>query len=185
MVIKVIAKNLISMGLFASLAMGLVFWVFHNTQIEIEQSRAAFEKAILEEMSASLGASDNLNYIPLEQASSYLIMQADRRLGIIIPAITEDGYSGTIRLLVALHQDGEIIAIRVTDHHETPGLGDKIEAIKSPWSNQFSGRQLNQTIWEVKKWGGDFDALSGATISSRAVISAVENSLQQWQKTNE
>lgn len=183
MVIKAIAKNLISMGLFASLAMGLVFWVFHNTQIKIEESRSAFEKMILEEMSASTG--ENLNYVPLEQPSSYLIMQADKHLGTIIPAITEDGYSGTIRLLVALSQDGEIINIRVTDHYETPGLGDRIETIKSPWSKQFSGRRLNQTIWEVKKWGGDFDALTGATISSRAVISAVENSLQQWQKTNE
>ena len=90
--------------------------------------------------------------------------------------IARDGYSGSIRILVGLRPDGEIHAIRVTNHLETPGLGDGI--VKNhDWLQSFAGRMLEGTRWKVKKDGGDFDQFTGATITPRAVVKAVKGAL--------
>jgi len=90
--------------------------------------------------------------------------------------IAPDGYSGSIRILVGLKPDGVIHAIRVTEHRETPGLGDGIVK-NSDWLQNFSGRMLEGSSWQVKKDGGDFDQFTGATITPRAVVKAVKGAL--------
>ena len=90
------------------------------------------------------------------------------------------GYSGPIRIIMSVGSDGNIMAVRVIAHAETPGLGDKIEIEKSNWIKYFSGLSLiNRSItqWAVKKDGGEFDQFSGATITPRAVVRAVHNGL--------
>ena len=89
-----------------------------------------------------------------------------------------DGYSGAIRLLIALRASGEVAGVRVIAHRETPGLGDYIDPAKDranpPWITQFAGRDTTPaTRWKVRKDGGDFAYMSGATISARAVVHAV------------
>jgi electron transport complex protein RnfG len=70
--------------------------------------------------------------------------------------------------------NGVISGVRVIEHRETPGLGDYIDAARSPWSQQFIGRRISDGLrWQVKKDGGPFDAMAGATISARAVTAAV------------
>lgn len=96
-----------------------------------------------------------------------------------------DGYSGEIRLIVAVRADGRLGAVRVTQHKETPGLGDYIDPKKdkdkaAPWITQFNGRSLDDTPadkWRVKKDGGIFDQHTGATISARAVTKATGRAL--------
>ncbi len=93
---------------------------------------------------------------------------------------SDQGYSGTIRLLLAVNTEGAILGVRVIAHAETPGLGDKIEANKSDWVLKFNGLSLGnppQAQWKVKKDGGQFDSFSGATITPRAVVQAIENGL--------
>jgi len=91
--------------------------------------------------------------------------------------IAPDGYSGTIRILMSVLPDGEVHAIRITDHRETPGLGDGI--VKNwEWLDSFGGKRLENTRWGVKKDGGDFDQFTGATITPRAVIKAVRKGLE-------
>jgi electron transport complex protein RnfG len=90
--------------------------------------------------------------------------------------IAPDGYSGTIRILIGVRVSGEIVAIRVTAHQETPGLGDGIvRNIK--WLDSFIDKTLNNSKWKVKKDGGDFDQFTGATITPRAVVKAVHHGL--------
>jgi len=90
-----------------------------------------------------------------------------------------DGYSGTIRILMSVLPDGSVNAIRITDHRETPGLGDGI--IKNDrWIGSFGGRSLDNTRWAVKKDGGDFDQFTGATITPRAVVKAVAKGLAMF-----
>lgn len=90
----------------------------------------------------------------------------------------QEGYSGTIRFLVGVTLDGEIIGVRIISHSETPGLGDKIEVEKSDWIQGFVKRTLENTgLWAVKKDGGDFDQFSGATITPRAVVKGVHQAL--------
>jgi len=91
------------------------------------------------------------------------------------------GYSGDIALLVAIKADGQLAGVRVLSHTETPGLGDKIELAKSNWILGFSGLSLskpNTAGWAVKKDGGQFDAFTGATITPRAVVKGVFETLQ-------
>lgn len=99
---------------------------------------------------------------------------------LVIEAATADGYSGRIGLLLAVKASGELLAVRVTEHRETPGLGDYINPKKDrnkaqPWITQFSNLGLDRVPlerWRVKKDGGHFDQRAGATISARAVTNA-------------
>ncbi len=95
--------------------------------------------------------------------------------------IAPDGYSGSIRILIGVRPDGRIQAIRVTEHKETPGLGDGIVRNRR-WVASFSGRSLEDTRWAVRKDGGDFDQFTGATISPRAVVKAVKAGLEFYRR---
>lgn len=103
----------------------------------------------------------------------------------IFRSIAPDGYSGKIHLLVGVYIDGSLAGVRVVKHAETPGLGDAIEIRKSPWINNFSGKSLvnpSQDRWRVKRDGGDFDQFTGATITPRAVVAAVRNTLLYYRQ---
>ncbi len=106
----------------------------------------------------------------------------------ILHSIAPHGYSGNIDLLVAIHYDGTLAGVRVTHHKETPGLGDPIEENKSRWIFQFDNKSLlnpNVENWRVKKDRGQFDQITSATITSRAVTKAVYNTLQFYQQQRE
>jgi len=104
---------------------------------------------------------------------------------LVLEAVASDGYSGRIRLLVGVKADGSLTGVRVTEHKETPGLGDYIDPKKDknkehPWIGQFDGQSLEtlgEREWKVKKDGGHFDSIAGATISPRAVVKAVHKTL--------
>jgi H+/Na+-translocating ferredoxin:NAD+ oxidoreductase subunit G len=98
----------------------------------------------------------------------------------LIETVAPDGYSGAIRLLVAVGADGRLLGVRVLAHKETPGLGDAIDERKSDWILGFAGRSLADPAperWKVRKDGGDFDQFTGATVTPRAVVGAVEDAL--------
>ena len=87
-------------------------------------------------------------------------------------------------LLVAIQVDGTIAGVRVLAHSETPGLGDYIDSAKSAWIKQFDGATLgpSEAAWKVKKDGGRFDYMTGATITPRAVIKAVHKALRYYEQ---
>ncbi len=103
---------------------------------------------------------------------------------VILEATAPDGYSGDIKLLVAVRADGELAGVRVLAHKETPGLGDYIDIGHSDWiKKNFDGQSLAKTPddqWKVKKDGGSFDYMVGATITPRAVVKAVHKTLQYF-----
>lgn len=99
---------------------------------------------------------------------------------IILPLVTRQGYNGEIHLLVGIDQQRRITGVRVTQHQETPGLGDDIERKRSDWITRFNGLGLDNLPpdeWAVRKDGGHFEAFSGATITPRAVVNAVYQAL--------
>ena len=111
----------------------------------------------------------------------YLARHGGRVNGAAFETVAPDGYAGNIYILVGVDRDGRVHAIRVTQHHETPGLGDNI--VKDhKWVNSFAGKGLTGTRWAVKKDGGDFDQFTGATISPRAVVKAVKKALEFYQR---
>lgn len=101
-------------------------------------------------------------------------------VGAVLALTTREGYSGPIRLLVGMQPDGRVVAVRVVEHRETPGLGDGIELRRSDWIRQFAGTRRDDPAadaWRPDRRGGDFDTLTGATITSSAVIRAVHAAL--------
>lgn len=105
----------------------------------------------------------------------------------IIIFTSTSGYSGAISMLIAIKADGELSGVRVLSHTETPGLGDKIEEKKDDWILGFSGLSLLNPApngWAVKKDGGQFDAFTGATITPRAVVKGVYETLRLF-KSNQ
>ena len=106
----------------------------------------------------------------------------------IIPTLTADGYSGNIGMIVGVNIDGSIAGVRVVEHKETPGLGDKVDIKKSDWILSFNNKSLSNPQsagWDVKKNGGDFDQFTGATITPRAVIYQIAKVLDYFSKDSE
>jgi electron transport complex protein RnfG len=149
------------------------------TQATIESNQRHYQERVLREM---------VNGAELvESISGYNVFRNGTQIGTIEPFTTSRGYNGEIDLLIALTlnsitpdsliqdsliQDRKVISVRVTRHEETPGIGDKIEQDVSGWIHQFAGKSARNTDWTLSP-GGDIDAISGATITSRAVTSAI------------
>lgn len=88
---------------------------------------------------------------------------------------------------MGVKENGTLAGIHIISHRETPGLGDAIDAEKSKWDQQFSNKSLTQPAdikWKVKKDGGSFDQLTGATITPRAVVKAIHNGLLFFEKNH-
>ena len=95
-----------------------------------------------------------------------------------ITTTATDGYSGNISMIVAMNMNNVISGVRVLQHQETPGLGDKVDERKSDWIHAFTGKSVlndNDKRWAVAKDKGMFDQFTGATITPRAVVKAVKN----------
>lgn len=107
-------------------------------------------------------------------------------VALLADVTTRQGYSGPIRLLVAVDTRGSVLGVRILEHRETPGLGDRIEHERSDWIEQFDGRSLGNPPadqWRPDQRGGAFDTLSSATITSGAVTEAVRRVLA-WYDDN-
>ena len=114
------------------------------------------------------------------ETSVYRARQGGEAVAAVFNSIAPNGYSGRIHLLVGVYVDGSLAGVRVVKHAETPGLGDAVELRKSSWIKSFDGKSLDNpetSGWAVKRDGGDFDQFTGATISPRAVVKAVHNTL--------
>lgn len=115
---------------------------------------------------------------------AYRARLAGQPSAVILEATAPDGYSGDIKLLVAVRADGSLAGVRVVAHKETPGLGDYIDIAHGDWIKNFDGQSLAKTsdeAWKVKKDGGSFDYMAGATITPRAVVKAVHKALKYFE----
>jgi len=153
----------------------LLAFTHQKTQETIKSNQRHYEERVLREM---------VNGAEVEKSiSGYNVFRNETQIGTIEPFTTRLGYNGDIDLLIALTlksltQDREIISVRVTHHEETPGIGDKIETNVSSWIHQFSGKSALDTDWTLFP-KGDVDAISGATITSRAVTNAIAEVLSK------
>ena len=114
----------------------------------------------------------------------YRARKQDEPVAVVFNTIAPGGYSGNIYLLIAVYDDGTLAGVRGVKHNETPGLGDAIEIRKSEWILGFDGKSLIDPIvdfWKVKRDGGHFDQITGATITPRAIVKAVKNTLDYYE----
>ncbi|MES9868154.1 MAG: electron transport complex subunit RsxG [Sedimenticola sp.] len=110
----------------------------------------------------------------------YLGRKGGSPVAAVFASVVPDGYSGPIKLLVAVRTDGSLGGVRIVSHKETPGLGDKVEERRSDWVHSFRDKSLTNpdiSRWKVKRDGGDFDQFTGATVTPRSIVKAVKNTL--------
>jgi electron transport complex protein RnfG len=119
----------------------------------------------------------------------YIARNNDEITGIAVETFTNQGFAGKFRIMVGFTPDGSIYDITVLEHKETPGLGDKIDKKKSlnkttglSWSSQFQGKNPAEYTLSVKKDGGDVDAITASTITSRAFCDAVQRAYDGFLK---
>ena len=185
--VKITSRYGILLGFVALLCTAISAGIFFLTKDKIDAVMAAQQRELLLQVIPQDYFNNNL----LESA---LIPQDKNLVGIqkiyfakkdgnvsayAYETTAPDGYSGDIRLLVGLDPKGEILGVRVIEHHETPGLGDKIELRISNWILNFTHQSINEhnlNEWAVKKDGGKFDQFSGATITPRAVVNQTKRS---------
>ncbi|MBL4584724.1 MAG: electron transport complex subunit RsxG [Pseudomonadales bacterium] len=179
------------LGLFAIVTTGLVVLTFTVSEDRIiEQQRKAKEKALFELIPEQ--AMDNTlledtvainSQQLLADGSSdlaYIARKDGEAIGVILPVVSTQGYNGKIRLIVGILKDRSLAGVRILSHKETPGLGDKVDLNKSDWLLDFDGKSLGQpklAQWSVQKDGGQFDQLTGATITPRAIVKSVKQAL--------
>ena len=186
-------KNALVLGLFAIATVGLVAVLQQATAGRIANAEREAQVRALSEILPQ-GSYDNHlldNSIQLHDPllgskspqTAYIALKDGKPSAVILRATAPDGYSGAIQLLIGIQVDGRLAGVRVLNHRETPGLGDKIELAKSPWIHGFAGRSLqapDEAGWAVKKDRGQFDQFAGATITPRAVVKAVHKALQYF-----
>lgn len=186
-----IIRAVIGLSIFAVITAGLIAITQVSTKdIILEQINIARSKALLEIVPLSEHNNDMLTdsfwleatqSLGLgEKSEAFIAKQDGLPTTLILPVVAPEGYSGPIRLIVGIDTSGEIKGVRVIKHKETPGLGDKIDLKKSDWILGFAGKSLLNTStdqWNVKKDGGKFDQLTGATITPRAIVKAVHQAL--------
>lgn len=120
--------------------------------------------------------------LPNSNIVVYPIRQGSKIKSLAIKTQTQMGYNGKIELIVGFLLDGTINGYKVIDQKETPGLGTKIT--ESKFSSQFVGINPGEVEFKVKQDGGDIDAITSATISSRAVVDAIQKAFDVYNKLN-
>ena len=194
-----IAITAIILLLFALFGTALVVTTFDNTRERIAANERAtllrklhqlippelHDNTLLED---TLTVTSRLLLGTTGPVTVYRARKAAQPVALVITPVAPDGYSGSIKLLVGINVDGTLSGVRVVAHRETPGLGDAIDENRSNWIHIFDNRSLGDpplARWRVKKDGGDFDQLTGATITPRAVVKAVRQALLYYRDNQE
>jgi electron transport complex protein RnfG len=148
---------------------------------ELEDLRHSLEQVIPASIHDNNPAADTLQ-LPIDGKPLlvYRARQGKHVTGVAFET-SRRGYSGQIRVLLGVDENGKLLGVRVLQHTETPGLGDKIEVTRSDWITRFTGKSLGdppEAKWAVKKDGGPFDQFAGATITPRAVVNSIRDGLR-------
>lgn len=195
---KSISKNSLILGGFALITAGVLAATFKATEKKIaqEQKRAA-QLALLQIVPLERHDNDMLSdiwSIPPQHVellgltkseSIHIARKFGKPVAAIIPSVAPDGYSGAIKLIIGINADGTVAGARALAHKETPGLGDKVDINKDEWILSFNEKSLvnpSAENWKVKKDGGEFDQFTGATITPRAVVNRIKQTLIYFQE---
>lgn len=190
MVKETLVKNGLMLSAFAIIGTALIALTYNGTAERIAQQQKQKLLSILNEvvphelhdneLYADCTAVVNSNLGTQEPHTVYRARINGEPVALAIEATAPDGYSGDIALVIGVDTQMNVLGVRVLEHKETPGLGDKIELAISDWITSFTGKHFSVSalpVWQVKKDGGEFDQFTGATITPRAVVSAVKNTL--------
>jgi electron transport complex protein RnfG len=123
-----------------------------------------------------------------EPVDVFVLSDRGAPMATVFATVAPHGYNAAIELLVGVAPIGTVTGVRVVRHRETQGLGDAIDTTKSDWMLQFDGKALTAPppeLWAIDQDDGEFDAISGATVTSRAVVAALKNTLLYFERHRE
>lgn len=184
-------KSGVTLAIIAAICTSLVALTWQLTAERIEINKKEFLERSLQPALAGLffdtGVTESVLTIPAphdlpgnDAAIIYRVYAQGQPVAALFVVSARDGYAGPIRLLIGISMDGSVTGIRVLEHRETPGLGDRVEITRSDWALQFDGHSLRDpepVEWAIKRDGGDFDQLTGASVTPRAIIKAIKATL--------
>jgi electron transport complex protein RnfG len=193
-----IRKNGLTLAIFACATTGLVALTQYLTkdQIKLQEQKqllSVLNQVIPEKMhDNNLVAACTMVSAPdlgtVRSMPTYIATKDDQPTAMAIESIAPDGYNGEIKIITGIDNQGKILGTRILSHQETPGLGDKIDLRVTDWILSFTDKQVtedNWNSWRVRKDGGDFDQFTGATITPRAVVKAVRNTVNYVNKSRD
>ncbi|MDJ0917155.1 MAG: electron transport complex subunit RsxG [Woeseiaceae bacterium] len=194
-----VLKNGLTLALIAGVCSGLVAVTYAFTEDKIEDNRKAFlEQKLKPALSGLFFEGDVTESVVTlkaphglpgkDDALIYRLYASGEPVAALFIVTARNGYSGPIRILLGVDISGVVTGLRILEHSETPGLGDKIDEDKSDWVQQFAGRSLEDPAidgWQIRNDGGEFDQLTGASITPRAVIQAVRETLVYFAENKE
>lgn len=169
--------------LISSTALG---FIYEYTKAPIAVAKSAKQVMAINKVVPDFDNSPikELKKVPVDGDTVYLFPAKEngKLVGTAVETFTNKGFGGVMRLMVGFLPDGTIKDIAVLESKETPGLGDKIMKSKSNFSVQFNGKNPADFKLSVKKDGGDVDAITASTISSRAFCDAVQRAYNVYMK---
>lgn len=190
-----VARSGLTLAAIAAICTTLVAFTWQLTDERIAANEQAWLEQSLQPALSGLffdsGVTESKLTIPAPHglpgsgdAIVYRVFAGESPVAALFVVSARDGYAGAIRLLIGVDIDGEVTGVHVLGHRETPGLGDRIETSKSDWVRQFDGRSLGDPVadgWKIKRDGGDFDQLTGASVTPRAVVKAIRQTLEYFE----
>jgi len=182
------AVNLVFFSVLATAVLASTYFMTHDAIVKSEEAEklklinqivpsALFDNDIIQDK-LSVPASELLG--TEDVTTAYRARLKGEPSAVVLESVAPDGYSGRIALILAVRANGELAGVRVVAHKETPGLGDYIELPKGTWIKGFDGKSraiYKDADWKVKKDGGQFDYMAGATITPRAIVKAANKAL--------
>lgn len=179
--------------LVAAIAATALASVYQVTKGPIEKAKLEKEKKAIEAVLPQFDALKDTFVIGLAEGDSltcFSTVKGEEVVGYAVKANTKIGFSGVFWIMVGFTPDGKLYKTSVLEHKETPGLGDKMQKNKSDWSNQFNELDVpniedsdhDGILIEVTKDQGTIDAITAATISSRAFCNACERAYNAFLK---
>jgi len=173
---------LVLVSVVAALALGSAY-VLTKKPIALAQKRK--QEAAIKAVLPAFNQVKGIKVPDADGADSLLFnvaTKAGKLVGIAVKTYTDKGFGGRIEAMIGFLPDGTIYNTSILELKETPGLGTKLQKSKSDFPDQFKGKNPKTFRLKVKKDGGDVDAITAATISSRAFCDAVQRAYDTFQK---
>lgn len=172
-------KNMLLSLLFISMGMSAALgFVYSLTKEPIEKANKMKEVQAVTEVLPEFDNDPTLDIKSLDGLDYYTATKAGEVVGYAVKSYTDKGFSGHFTMMVGFEPDGTIHNITILDHKETPGLGTKMKEPK--FKDQFPGKNPGDFKLKVKKDGGPVDAITAATISSRAFCDGVQRAFDGY-----
>jgi len=174
----ILSLMLISMTMSAALG-----FVYLKTKGPIELAMKQKELEAIRQVVPEFDSDPSAGMIEKDGVIIYRMSKQDLPVGFAIKTFTDKGFGGHVEIMAGFLPDGSINRIMVLSHKETPGLGTKMTDPK--FSEQFLGKNPDTFILKVKKDGGQVDAITAATVTSRAYCDALQRACNTLKSVND